>query len=239
VNATLLETEELTRSFGATRALDGVSFTLQRGQVLTVLGPNGAGKTTLLGLISGTLGPDSGRCFVDGVEARLTTAQWRSGIGVVSHLPGLYDHLTARENLRFFAALHGLADAPTCIARALDEFGLADASERPVRGFSRGMLQRLALARGLLHDPEIVLLDEPFTGVDREGYDALSVRLRALADSGKAVLLVTHHLELGATLSDRMLILRRGQVAYSGGDYPRQSGFEQFYAQAVARGGST
>ena len=230
----LLEAEGLSRSYGSTHALRDVSFRLEPGRVLAVLGPNGAGKTTLLKLVSGAIEPDAGEFRIHGEPTHLTTAEWRRSIGVVSHLPGVYDHLTAAENLRFFAALYGLDDAAARARAALAEVGLERDGDRPISGFSRGMLQRLALARASLHGPRLLLLDEPFTGMDRDAQTALRDRMGRWKRDGLSLLLVTHHLELASALADDLLLLRRGSTAYSGHDFPRSAGFASFYGDQIA-----
>ena len=163
--APLLEAKDLQKSYGPLRAVDGVSFALAPGEFLTVFGPNGAGKTTLLGMLGGGLKPSAGEVRLGGEKLDPSETEWRSRIGILSHQTFLYGHLTAAENLRFYGALYGVV-GDDVVGESLERVGLADRADSRVGTFSRGMRQRLALARTLLHDPELVLLDEPYTGLD-------------------------------------------------------------------------
>jgi heme exporter protein A len=235
----LLEARELTRRFGAVRAVDGISFSLPPGEVLAILGPNGAGKSTLLGLLSGTLHPTSGEIRFRGDALDATRTEWRAELGLLSHRTFLYGALTARENLRFWARLYRLADPADRVEAALAEVGLLEAADRPARGFSRGMRQRLSLARTLLHDPALVLLDEPFTGLDLHAAALLRGVLQRLRDGRRSVVLVTHQIAEGIRLSDRVAIQARGRFVFLGptGAFP-VGGEEAFYRDAVeGRGG--
>jgi heme exporter protein A len=206
-----LEAEGLARSFGAHRAVDRVSFTLEPGEVVALLGPNGAGKTTLLRLLSGALRPTEGVVKLDGRALDIRGPEWQSRVGVLSHQGFLYGHLTARENLRFYADLYALDDVRDRVERGLDAVQLTPRADDPVRAYSRGMRQRLALARTLLHDPDVVLLDEPWTGLDAHAASVLRGVLEALRDGARTVLLVTHNLTEGLALSDRIAIQVRGR----------------------------
>lgn len=226
-----LRAEGLSRSYGATTALAEVDLSLDAGQVAAVLGPNGAGKTTLLALLTGSLRPTKGTVFLHGTPIDPTNPDWRRTIGVVSHRSGLYRHLSAKENLLFFGALHGLDRAEERSDHALERVGLAPHANRAVREFSRGMAQRLAIARATLHDPQLLFFDEPFTGLDVEGAASLERRINELRDAGNGVVLVTHRTRLAATLADRLLVLVRGRVAYAGSDHPRSEGIDDFVQQ--------
>jgi heme exporter protein A len=212
----LVAARALTRRFGAAIALDGIDFDVRAGESVALFGANGAGKTTLLRLLAGTLRPTSGSLLVGGVDARRQDAAARAAIGLLSHQTLLYDDLTAEENLRFFASLYGLADPRGAARRRLAEAGLAEHAARPVGGFSRGMQQRIALARALLHEPALLLLDEPSSGLDAPA----SARLRqALGDAGArgaTWVLATHDVEEGLALCPRWLALSRGRVADAG-----------------------
>src|SRR2546423_2002466 len=161
----MLRAEGLRHSFGAVRALDDVSFTVQPGQTLAVFGPNGAGKTTLLKVLAGLIQPQRGRAAVEG---------GRRAIGWIGHQPQLYSQLTVSENLRFWASLYGVQPPRDLLSR----LGVAEHANRPVRALSRGLVQRVAIARALVHDPKVLLLDEPFTGLDRTAAAALRRLLR-------------------------------------------------------------
>jgi heme exporter protein A len=201
----------VSRAYGRRRALHGVSFGAARGDIIGVLGPNGAGKSTLLGIVSTLLRPTSGM-VVYGTSAVADPSVVRSRLGVLGHDLFLYPELTARENLTFFAGLYGCAHLAAGVDDALARAGLAARADDAVVGFSRGMRQRLALERALIHDPRLVLLDEPFTGLDEASASALLARLRALRADGRIVVLATHDLDLADGLLDKALFLRDGRL---------------------------
>ena len=230
----LLEARGLVRTFGPIRAVDGVSFSLAEGQLLTVLGPNGAGKSTLLGLLGGSLRPQAGEIRFRGELRDPGATEWRREIGVLSHRTWLYGALTARENLTFFGRIYGLADLVERIEARLAEVGLEAAADRWVREYSRGMRQRLALARTLLHDPALIFLDEPFTGLDIHASALLRDVLVRLKDGRRTVILVTHNLSEGLALADRVAIQHQGRFAFLGDPSEIPAGDEErFYRDAV------
>ena len=207
-----VEVETLVRAFGRRRAVDGVSFTLDAGDCLAVFGPNGAGKTTLLRVLAGLLRPTSGRALVAGVS--LPGGQGaRQRIGFISHASMLYAALSARENVELAARLFGLRDPGAAAARALDAMRMTPRADAPVRSLSRGMQQRVSIARAMVHGPSVVLLDEPFTGLDAAGAAALSAALGDLRESGAALVLVTHNLEEGLALATHAAIMTAGAFA--------------------------
>jgi heme exporter protein A len=208
-----LEAVGLIRNFGGLRAVDGVSFQLQPGELLTVFGPNGAGKTTLLRMLGGVMRPTSGHVRVAGEPADAKGRDWRHRVGIVSHQSLLYGPLTITENLLFYGRLFGLTDLKTRIPERLASMGLSDRTRTPVRELSRGLKQRVALARALLHDPEVVLLDEPYTGLDPHASAALREQLASLKDGRRTVVLVTHNLKQGLELSDRVAIQVQGRFS--------------------------
>jgi heme ABC exporter ATP-binding subunit CcmA len=211
--AVAVAAEGLEKRFGPVVALAGLDFEVPAGSVLAVLGPNGAGKSTLLRLLAGLARPSAGRVRIgadDGSDRRRV----RGRVGYVGHATFLYPNLTVRENLVFAARLHGVARPGARADALLAEQGLTALAERPAGALSRGQAQRLAIARGLVHDPPVVLLDEPFTGLDPASADRLAERVRALAAAGRAVVLVTHDLAQAAALGDRALLLVRGRVAF-------------------------
>ena len=200
------------KRFGALSALEDVCFELHAGSLLALVGPNGAGKSTLLRLLSGLARPSAGDVSIGGHPAHAARA--RALVGLVSHATHLHGALTARENLVFVARLYGVDVAGGRIETLLEMVGLTSVADRVARSFSRGMAQRLAIARGLVHEPEVVLLDEPFTGLDPAGSERLGARFCALRDGGCAVILVTHDVSRLSTLADRALVLRRGRIVH-------------------------
>jgi ABC-type multidrug transport system ATPase subunit len=207
-----LTVRDVSRHFGRRRALNRVSLTCRAGQIVGLLGPNGAGKSTLLGILSTLLVPSSGEVLYGATTAHDGGAALRARIGVLGHDLYLYPELTARENLVFFAQLYDLPSPTARVDRALVDANLADRGDDLVSGFSRGMRQRLALERALLHDPRLLLLDEPFTGLDDASGQALVARLASLKAAGAIVIAATHDLDLADGLLDRAAVLRDGRL---------------------------
>lgn len=229
-----LRARELVRTFGPQRAVDGVSFELPAGRFLSLFGPNGAGKTTLLRLLSGALRPTAGALLLGDEPLRTREPGWQRRIGVLSHQTFLYGNLTARENLRFFGDLYGLDDLEARIDAGLEAVDLARRADDLARTYSRGMRQRLALARTLLHDPEVVLLDEPFTGLDAHASGVLRDVLEALRDGRRTVIMVTHNLAEGLAMADACTIQVRGRLAWWGpADAVPGPDFPAFYRDTV------
>jgi heme exporter protein A len=206
--------EEVSRSFGRRRALSRVSFRAAQGEILGILGPNGAGKSTLLTILATLLQPTAGRVRY-GDLGGTQGAALRARIGVLGHDLFLYPELTARENLEFFAGLHAVPEPAHAADEALDRAGLGARADDPVATFSRGMRQRVALERALIHQPRLVLLDEPFTGLDDASASALVTRLRELRRAGAILVIATHDLEIADRLLDHALFLRGGRPAAS------------------------
>ncbi len=207
-----VEVQALTRRYGQRRALDGVSFTLRAGEALALFGPNGAGKTTLLRVLAGLLKPSSGSARIEG-ESLPGTAATRGRTGLVSHHSLLYGPLTALENVTFTARLHGLAQPEQAARRALARLGVEDRADTPVRLLSRGLSQRVSIARALVHEPRVVLADEPYTGLDAAGAAALTRVLRELLAQGTTLVLVTHQLDEGLALATQTAVLLAGRFA--------------------------
>jgi len=202
----------VSRHFGRRRALAKTSLVFRSGEIAGLFGPNGAGKSTMLGIISTLVRPTSGAVLYGGSAARALGDALRGRIGVLGHDLFLYGDLSARENLEFFGKLYGLDQLPPRVDAALAAARLTDRAADRVSGFSRGLRQRLALERALLHEPRLVLLDEPFTGLDDESTALLAERLRALRAAGVIVLMATHDFESADDLVDRMICLREGRV---------------------------
>ena len=207
-----LAVENVSRHFGRRRAVSRVSFHAGRGAILGLLGPNGAGKSTMLAMLATLLKPTAGTIRYGAVDARAQGAALRARIGVLGHDLFLYPELTARENLAFFAGLYQHQHPAHAAMQALDQAGLADRADDQVSSFSRGMRQRVALERALIHGPRLALLDEPFTGLDDASAAALVTRLRALRATGAIVVLATHDLDLAEGLLDHAVFLRDGRV---------------------------
>lgn len=221
-----VEARGVGKVYGRERALAHVDLRLGAGDAVALLGPNGAGKSTLVSILATLVRPSTGVVAFDGAPA---TRTHRGGIGVLAHDSLCYGDLSARENLDFFAALHRVTDARGRVSALLERVGIAHAADRPARTFSRGMLQRLAVARALLPQPRLLLLDEPFTGLDRQGQEMLVDLLRDERARGAILLLVTHDLEPLPALADRVVILRRGRVAYEGPGPATASGYRDLY----------
>jgi heme exporter protein A len=231
---TVVEARGLVREYGAVVAVDGVDLTLDEGDFLTIFGPNGAGKSSLLGMLGGALRPTRGTVSLLGRPLDFGDPDWRRSIGMVSHRGFLYPQLTAEENLRFYGRLFGLTDLATRIPDHLERVGLSDRARFAVHKLSHGMRQRLALARALLHDPELVLLDEPYTGLDPAAAAVLRQVLDELGDRRRTVVMVTHNLTEGLALATRVAIQVAGRLAWQAGaaDVDR-SGFEHLYHRVV------
>ncbi len=207
-----VEIEGLARRFGRRWALRGVSFRIEPGEAAALVGRNGSGKTTLLRVVATLLRPTRGRVRVAGRDAVREAAAVREHVGLMGHAPGLYDDLTAAENLRFAVRMMGRAVEENRIAEALGAVGLAAESHERVRGFSAGMRRRLVLARLRLQRPNILLLDEPYASFDAEGVELINAFVRETADRGGAALVATHDLARGAGVLERVFVLDAGRV---------------------------
>ena len=210
----MLHVKNLRKSFGPLVAVDDVTFAVEPGQLVGLLGPNGAGKTTTVSIIAGLLTPDGGDVLVAGRRLDGDTDPSKRRIGLVPQDLALYEELSARDNLKFFGALYGLAGAALeqALASALQLVGLEDRAKDAVKVFSGGMKRRLNLAAGLLHNPDILLLDEPTVGVDPQSRNAIFDNLEQLKSQGKALLYTTHYMEEAQRLADRIVIIDHGKV---------------------------
>ncbi len=214
----LIEVRDLCKSFGPRAALSNVDLDIFAGQLLALLGPNGAGKTTLLRILATLSKPTSGSIRYEGVDMTREGTTLRRRIGLLSHQSLLYEDLTAHQNLAFYAIMYDLAEPEERISEMLRRVGLEDRREDLVRTFSRGMQQRLALARALLHRPSVLLLDEPYSGLDPRVTAMLSDLLAELREEGCTIVMTTHDLPQGLALGRRIVVLRRGRIVY---DAPR------------------
>jgi heme exporter protein A len=206
-----VEVAGASRTFGRRRAVDGVDLSLQPGDCLALFGPNGAGKTTLLRMIAGLLRPTRGTVHVEGKSVR-EDASVRRHIGLISHQSMLYRALTARENVEFAARLYGVADPAAAARRALERMRILDRRDTPVRALSRGLQQRVSIARAIVHEPSVVLLDEPYTGLDAAGGAALTDMLQLLRQAHAALLLVTHNVDEGLAVASRAAVMLAGRI---------------------------
>jgi len=212
-----LRGEAVAKRFGRIAALRGIDFEITPGESIAILGANGAGKSTLLRILAGLSRPTQGRFealleAADGTSVALRRERLRGEVGYVGHAPLVYGDLTARENLSFAARIQGRPVGDERIDVLLEELRLLDVVERRVGSFSRGMLQRLAIARAIVHEPSVLLLDEPFTGLDEVSGDRLSRQLGRLEEAGRSLVLVTHDPRRAVELADRALVLHRGEV---------------------------
>jgi heme exporter protein A len=229
-----IEVRHLRKAFGTLKAVDGIDFELKQGEFLTVFGPNGAGKTTLIKILSGLTQPSSGTAKVAGFDVTEGHPEMRKEIGVISHSTALYADLTPLENLMFFARMHGLEQPEDKSLKVIEEVGLSPRRNDRVRTFSRGMLQRLSIARAVLHDPAILFLDEPFTGLDLHATNVLKEHLQRLHDRHRTILMTTHDISCGLEMCDKVALQVQGKFAFleniSDVDKDR---FEAIYFDAV------
>ena len=231
----VLEADGLRREYGPVIAVDGIDLSLAEGEFLTIFGPNGAGKSSLLGMLAGAMRPTAGIVRVRGQELAFSDTGWRHRIGMLSHRGFLYGRLTAEENLRFYGKLFGLVDLEERIPARLDQVGLGARARFQARQLSHGMRQRLSLARALLHDPDVVLLDEPYTGLDPSAAGVLRGVLEELKDGRRTVVMVTHNLREGLEMATRVAIQVAGRFAWHGRieSVDRREDFELHYHEVV------
>ena len=208
----LVRCNQVTKRFGHKRVLRDVTLTISAGEVVSLLGANGSGKTTLLRIVAGLERPDQGEVWLGPVSLAAAACEIRRYIGVVAHAPLLYDRLTGAENLQFYARMYDLDEPSDRIEHLLRSLGLWGRRDDTVRTYSRGMSQRLAVARALLHDPPVVILDEPDTGLDSESLKQLAELIERLRERGRAVLATTHDLRRAFLWADRVCELRKGSL---------------------------
>ena len=209
-----IEVRHLRKAFGTLKAVDGIEFELKQGEFLTVFGPNGAGKTTLIKILSGLTRPSSGTARVAGFDVSEGHPDMRKEIGIISHSTALYADLTSLENLIFFARMHGIEQPEEKALKVIEEVGLSPRRNDRVRTFSRGMLQRLSIARAVLHDPAILFLDEPFTGLDLHATNVLKEHLQRLHDRRRTILMTTHDISCGLEMCDKVALQVQGSFAF-------------------------
>ena len=214
----MIQTENLHKRFLEVTALDGIGFTARDGQVTGLIGPNGAGKTTVLRIIYTVMYPDSGSARVDGLDTITNRREVQRRIGVLPDTRGLYPRLTAREHVRYFGRLHGMngKDLERRIGELIETLGLTEFADRPAKGFSKGQVRKVALARALVHEPENLLLDEPTNGLDLASSRVVHGLIRKIRDQGRCVLFCSHLMHEVATICDHIVIISRGKVVAQG-----------------------
>lgn len=231
----MIRITKLVKNFGPRSVLRKVDLHLPQGEFLTLVGPNGAGKTTLLRILAGLSRPSAGEVQVGGWQLPQAVDRVRPHLGLISHQPLLYADLTAEENLRFFARMYALPDPAARISEVLEAVGLSERRSQLVGELSRGLQQRLAIARAVLHQPEVLLLDEPYTGLDQQAAAALDDLLQSVARAGRTVLLTTHNLDRGLAHCDRLAILSRGRLVFQADRAEVEIGeFRDIYGRATA-----
>ncbi len=214
MSESLIAVSNLYKRYGSKNVLKGINLDVAEGQVMALLGPNGAGKTTLMRIVAGLVKPNRGDVTLGGVSLGKAGTELRRYIGLVSHLPLLYDNLSGWENLSFFARMYDMQAPEQRIEAVLHAVDLWQRRRDAVRTYSRGMLQRLSIARAILHNPPVLLLDEPDTGLDQTSSQMLHDLIRQLGASNRAILLSTHNLDRALEWADSICLLRDGKIAY-------------------------
>ena len=229
-NTLALESENIRKTFGHFTALAGVTLSIRRGEFVTLFGRNGAGKTTFLKVAATLVRPTAGKLRIEGVDIDDNSEEARRHIGFLSHNTYIYRDLNPLENLRFFSRLYGVDGSDERLKSLLDRVGLRRRMNDPVRAFSRGLNQRVGIARVMLHDPSLILLDEPYTGLDANAVETLNAMLDEAHSRGKTVILTTHDLEHGLRASTRAVIIDRGKVVFdqSGAGKATRDAYEEY-----------
>jgi heme exporter protein A len=236
----MITVKKLVKRFGPKVVLRGLDFEVESGEFVALLGPNGAGKTTFLRILASLSRPVMGTVNIAGYQLPNQAAAVRQRLGVVSHLPLLYGDLTAEENLRFYGRMYGIPKMEARITEVLEMVGLEPRRRDLVRTFSRGMQQRLAIGRAVLHDPEVMLFDEPHTGLDQDACEMLDTVLREVAARGRTVVMTSHDLARTADLASRFDVLSKGKIVASARrDEMEPDQILSFYRQALQIGGES
>lgn len=233
---TLISVNQVEKTFGSRWALRNISFSVEPGQIVALVGPNGAGKTTLLRIIATLARPSSGEIFIGKIPVAQHAAAARGAIGFVGHQTYMYDSLTAEENLRLYARLYDIGDVASRVRAVAARVGIEHRLKDVARTLSRGLQQRLTLARMLLHEPAVLLLDEPYTGLDKLAADQLDEIMLGAKREGRAVLFSTHDLERGLGVADRALVVHGGRIARDlrRDEWTNLTGFLDIYAQVLS-----
>ena len=231
-----IDVSKVSKVFGSRKALDKVTFDLPHGAFLSVFGPNGAGKTTLLRILATLSKPTSGSVAIDGLALKDDPDAVRGRVGLISHAPMLYPDLTAEENLLFYARLYGVENPQKRVLELLDAVGLKHRRMDVVRTFSRGMTQRVSIARALVNDPSVVLLDEPYAGLDPHAVEIFD-ELLASVRQDRTFVMVSHDLEKGFAMASHVLVLARGRVVtFAEKEALDRAEFDQLYRETVGMG---
>jgi heme exporter protein A len=235
-SALALESQDIQKKFGHFTALGGVSIQIPRGEFVTLFGRNGAGKTTFLKIAATLMRPTHGSLQIEGIDIRKEPEKARRRIGFLSHNTFIYRDLSAIENLRFFCRLYGVDSSDDRLMGLLERVGLRRRANDAVRAFSRGLQQRMGIARVLLHDPSLILLDEPYTGLDAQAVAMLDVVLDEIVAAGRTVILTTHDLEQGLRTATRAMVMDRGKVVLSSD--ASDPAIREAYSSLILMGGS-
>jgi heme exporter protein A len=233
-NELALESKDIRKTFGHFTALTGVTLAVKRGEFVALFGRNGAGKTTFLKIAATLMRPTHGDLRIEGIDVRANAEEARRHIGFLSHNTFVYRDLSALENLNFFCRLYGANDSESRLMELLDRVGLSSRAHDAVRSFSRGLHQRVGIARVLLHNPSLILLDEPYTGLDAHAVEMLNVVLDEAIKAGKTVMLTTHDLDQGLRAATRAVIIDRGKLVFSA--EARDPAVREAYAEHVRFG---
>jgi heme ABC exporter ATP-binding subunit CcmA len=229
-----IRVKDIRKAFGVLQALSGISFELNEGDFLTIFGPNGAGKTTLIKILAGLTKPTSGVATVAGYDVIEGDPRLRRELGVIAHASCLYADLSALENLEFYAKMYGLENPRQKAIQAIEEVGLQERMHDSIRTFSRGMQQRISIARAVIHEPSILFLDEPFTGLDPHGSNVLKEYLHSLHTHERTIIMTTHDLPCGLEMSDKIAVQVRGRFAlFENIDKLDKHRFEEQYFEII------
>jgi heme exporter protein A len=231
----LIKLEKVTKKYSHIEAIKELSFSLKKGEFLSIFGANGAGKSTLLKILSAQTKTTKGDIFFNGINIKDLPNDFRQNFGIISHQPFLYENLSAFENLKFYAKLYSVENITEEVNRILKKVELYKRKADLVRGYSRGMLQRLSIARALIHNPDIILLDEPYTGLDQHASYLLSNILQEQFENNKTIIMVTHNLQRGYQLSSKLAIMKKGRFVFFGNKTEiEENNLEKTYLELVS-----
>ncbi|NIP29941.1 MAG: ATP-binding cassette domain-containing protein [Candidatus Dadabacteria bacterium] len=228
-----MELKGVQKSYGLTTALRDINLSVKKGEFLTLFGPNGAGKSTLLGILSTLIKPTHGNAVISNLDLNKDKSGIRKKIGFIAHNHMLYESLSAFENLKYFGVFYDLVDLESRCNEILKRVGLYERRAGLVKTFSSGMKQRLTVARALLHEPEILLLDEPYNGLDQSGIKVFTDIIKSFKDKGYTIILTTHNLDEGLELSDRIAIINRGSIVHDSYEKYDKDSFKSIYESVL------